>query len=78
MLKTCLAAIHNLRGDKHDLCNRSYRFAAYKQYVMWVYGWLGKKKRIVIPSCVVWNIRKKFPDPMGHYVPFSYANEEKD
>ena len=54
---TTLAAIHNLCGDKHSLCNRSYRLAAYKQYIWWVYGWLGKHKRRIIPSCYLGHTR---------------------
>ena len=75
---TTLATIHNLRGDKHSLCNRSYRFAAYKQYIWWVYGWLGKHKRRIIPSCVIWAIRDKLPEPNEQYISFTEANEKMD
>ena len=78
ILKTTLAAIHHLRGDKHKLCNRAYRFAAYKLYVWWVYGYLGKGQRKVIPSCVIWAIRDRFPEPDGLYVSFSEGNIEMD
>jgi hypothetical protein len=78
ILKVTLAAIHNLRGDKHKICNSSYRLAAYKQYVWWIYGWLGKGQRKVIPSCVIWAIRERLAESDGVYVPFSEGNLEID
>lgn len=52
---------------KKDLDNRTLRHAAYRNFVMWHYGHLGKNIRVVIPSCVVWLIRRKWPSADGIY-----------
>lgn len=54
--------------------SRNYRFIAYQQYTAWSHYFevLGKGVRVVIPSCVVQEIRKKFPNPPGvPYVGFA-------
>lgn len=50
--------------------NRQFHHAAYRQWVVWQYGSLGSRRRVVVPSCYVWAIRDRFPDPNGHYVGF--------
>ena len=37
--------------------NRAMRQAAYKQFVQWQFGKLGKGDQRVIPSCCTWKIR---------------------
>ncbi|KAJ8049500.1 P2X purinoceptor 7 [Holothuria leucospilota] len=58
-----------------NLQHRHYRFIAYKMFTLWGHGHMGKGNRTPIPSCVVYQIRLKFPEPDGTYTGFSYADE---
>ena len=80
ILKNVLVGLHETRRDPlenyKDLQNRSLRFAAYKQFIWWIFQHLGKGNRRVIPSCVVWSIRKLFPEADGQH---TWCNEgERD
>ena len=72
VLETSLGAWERLVGDRRNVCNR-YRFIAYKQYIWWIYGRLGKDVRKRIPTCVLYKIRTIYPDPNNIYVPFSMS-----
>eukprot|EP00794_Sanderia_malayensis_P001872 gene1872-2115_t len=50
--------------------NASWRYTAYRQYTIWVWGKLGRSNRKVIPSCIVHKIRKRFPDHNAVYTGF--------
>jgi len=68
-----LATISKYTGEKFEYDNTNYRFAAYKQFISWINGRLGKHMRQVIPSCVVWSIRNKYPSEGEEYVPFKFS-----
>ena len=58
--------------------HKKYRHIAYRQYVRWVCGYVGKNFRVVIPSCAVSCIRAHFP-PSGDednfvFTGFRYAD----
>ena len=49
------------------------RHAAYRQFVLWRHGRIGQGVRRVIPSCVVWMIRERFPNVSGQYTGFQVS-----
>ena len=57
------------RNDNPE-SNQTLRHTAYRQFVLWRHGRLGAGNRIVIPSCVVWSIRGRFPSEDGQYTGF--------
>ena len=44
------------------------RNMAYRRYILWKYGHLGASNRRVIPSCIVWGIRSRYPSTDNTYV----------
>ncbi|XP_051990864.1 P2X purinoceptor 7 [Xyrauchen texanus] len=70
-----LQNIHNIyRTDYGPLrcriIEKQYRQLAYRSFVSWCWGYLGRHVRVVIPSCVVLRISLEFPDQSGGYVGF--------
>ena len=50
--------------------NNAMRHGAYTAYTLMVYNRLGAGVRRVIPSCVVWAIRERYPERTGQYTGF--------
>ncbi|XP_075536997.1 P2X purinoceptor 7-like [Dermacentor variabilis] len=68
-------AYYTLREDRPSLVNAPdihtrYRYTAYRQFVRWIWIWLGRRNRRVLPSCVVSEIRNAFPS--ARYAGFRY------
>ena len=49
-------------GHKGPIYKRN-RHIAYRQFVRWCWGFLGREIRVVLPSCAVMCIRQHFPAP---------------
>ena len=73
VLEAGIGAWRSFTDEPLQINNRSYRFIAYRQYISWIFGWLGRDVRKVIPSCVVKKIRTTFPAEDGVYIPFQDA-----
>ena len=73
VLEAAIGAWRSFTDEPLQVNNRSYRFIAYRQYISWIFGWLGRDVRKVIPSCVVQKIRTTFPATDGIYVAFQDA-----
>ena len=56
------------RADVPNFHANGYRKAAYRQYTLSQYGYLGRGIRRVAPSCVVRCVRNWFPSPDGVYM----------
>ena len=77
-LDTALSVFNRFRGHSiENIDNKSYRFAGYKQYIFWVYNYLGKGVRKVIPSCAVSKIWNEFKSENNLYVRFAESIDEK-
>ncbi|XP_067290072.1 P2X purinoceptor 7 isoform X2 [Pseudorasbora parva] len=50
--------------------NSAYRHLAYRNFVRWCWGYLGRHIRVVIPSCAVTRIRQQFPEQNENYIGF--------
>ena len=68
VLQLCVVNRADIRNDRQDNSTRSFRKAAYRQYILDRHGYLGKGNRKVAPSCVVTSIRRQYPSSTGVYM----------
>ncbi|OCU02787.1 hypothetical protein XELAEV_18008557mg [Xenopus laevis] len=40
---------------------------SYRSFIAWIYGYVGPKKRVPIPACVIQKVCSSYPDPKGRY-----------
>ena len=57
-------------ADDPEYTPSSYQKAAYCQWILWQHGSLGRANRRVVPSCVVWTVRDRYPSPDSLYLGF--------
>ena len=62
------------------MTNENYRFHAYHIYIEFVWGYLGRHNRRVIPACVVTYIRSTWPRTDNHYTGYKNSpfNDETE
>ncbi len=68
VLELCIRSTSDIRNDREDNSTRAFRKAAYRQFILARHGHLGKGNRRVCPSCVVLEIRKRYPSVTGEYM----------
>ena len=68
VLSVAIETRSDVFADDPEYTPASYRKAAYRQFVIWQHGHLGRNNQSVVPSCIVWCIRSKYPAPDGIYV----------
>ena len=69
VLNIAIRARCDIRAQVADFEMNSYRKAAYRHYLLWKYGKLGKCNPRVCPSCVGL-VRQTYPSPDGEYKGF--------
>lgn len=70
VLELCIKNRADIRNDREDNSTSSFRKAAYRQFILDRYGYLGKGNRKVAPSCVVLRVRRQYPSATGIYMGF--------
>ena len=68
VLELCIRNTSDIRNDREDTSSRAFRKAAYRQFILSRYGYLGKGNRRVCLSCVVLKIRQRYPSVTGVYM----------
>ena len=67
VLQAALGTWNDNNHDTRKLDHKNYRFIAYKQYISWSYGYLGKRKRKPLRNCAITKIRQTYPEPNNMY-----------
>ena len=67
-LELCIRNTSDIRNDREDTSSTAFRKAAYRQFILSRYGYLGKGNRRVCPSCVVLKKRQRYPSVTGVYM----------
>lgn len=68
---------YGLTGDDlnfQNMTDKSKRHYAYRNYIDFMFGKLGRHNRRVIPACIVLYVRRTWPGD-GNYVGFIYVDE---
>ena len=60
----------DIRVEPLDFSMSSFCKAAYRQFILWEHGYLGKGNRRIIPSCAVKKVREQYPAPDNVYMGF--------
>lgn len=60
-----------------NVSNRLWRHLAYRNFICWINSWIaiGRHNRVVIPACVVREVRERFPEENGIYTGFKEFEE---
>ncbi|WAR05113.1 P2RX7-like protein [Mya arenaria] len=61
VLETAYYQYRQQYGVPQQEDNEQQRYVAYRQFVRWCWGYLGREVRVVLPSCAVQRIRAQFP-----------------
>ncbi|XP_069108905.1 uncharacterized protein [Argopecten irradians] len=67
VLETAYLTFRQHHGPLPEDQNKRNRFIAYRQFVRWCWGWLGRHVRVIIPACAVSSIRNTFPAADGQF-----------
>jgi len=69
----------NLPGSWDHNTKMRYLYVAYREFIKFAYGTLGRRIRKVFPACVVKIIRQKLPKlAVMNYIGFHYYDESDD
>ena len=69
-LQLSIRNTNDIRNDRDDNSSRAFRKTAYRHFIIDKYGYLGKNKKMVCPSCCLLAIRRYYPSPTGVYMGF--------